>query len=282
MNLQNCIDFNLPTTGFNDCDPAVNFSEIERIFVAGPKAAAFSNITQAAEWTTRLSQTDVASADAIRALTVIGDLPAAADVVRELSNGRKKRLSKDFTLNYTVDDISDATYAFFQFLDEQPIIRLFGFETQAGKMYVFGNGGILVNNSSNGVLARGREEVEVETGVITWRNVKRPSRIDSPIFDNGTTATPTTFDTPLSFAATTTPSAQGVGGTASVIDAEQKFEFNAISPRLGTPMSMSVKVATVEEATIDFTSDYLGEYFKYTDKAGAVHTGTFTNGTVSF
>lgn len=282
MNLQNCIDFNLPITGFNDCDPTVNFSEIERIFVAGPKAAAFSNISQAAEWTTRLSQTDIASADTIRALTVIGDLPAAADVVRELSNGRKKRLSKDFTLNYTVDDISDYNYSFFEFLDEQPIIRLFGFETQGGKMYVYGNDGILVNNSSNGVLARGREEVEVENGVITWRNVKRPSRIDSPIFDNGTTVVPTTFDTLLSFAATTTPSASGVGGTASAVDPDQKFEFNAISPRLGTPMSMSLKVATVEEATIDFTSDYVGEYFKYTDKAGAVHTGTFTNGTVSF
>jgi hypothetical protein len=281
MNLANCAGFNLPITGFDDCDPEVNYSEIERVFVGGPKAAAFANIHSQAEWNARMSQTTI-GVDSIRALTVIADQPAAAAVVKDISNGRKKNIGKDFTVNYTVDDMSDENYLFFQTLDDEPIIRLFGYETQGGKMFHFGNTGILVNHNSNGVLARGRDEIEVETGVMTWRNKKRPDRMDSPIFDNGTTTTPTTFDTLLDFAAATTDNSDGVAGTVSVIDADQKFEFNAITPQVGTPASMTIKVATVTEIVIDYTSDYNGSPFKYTDKAGAVHTGNFTNGIVNF
>lgn len=281
MNLANCQTFNLSGTDFNDCDPSINYSEIERLFVAGPQAAPFTNITQASEWATRLNQTGTGDDD-IRGLIVIGDMPAAAAVVKELSNGRKKPIGKDFTINYTVDDIGDANYNLFKLLDENPYIRLFGFETQGGKMYVYGNAGILVSNISNIVLARGRDEIEVEQGVITWRKTARPSRIDSPIFDDGSTVTPTTFDTPLTFVSATTDTDQGIGGTAGATDADLKFEFNAISPRLGTPMSMDVQVAGVSQLVVDFPSDYNGEAFKFTDTAGAVHTGTFTNGTVNF
>src|SRR4051812_8166799 len=122
MNLANCADFNLPITKFDDCNPVVNYSEIERIFVAGPQAADFANIADATEWGTRLSQT-TAGADAIRGLVVIGDMPAAAGVSKDLSNGRKKVIGKDYTVNYSVDDISDENYNFFRELDSQPIFK---------------------------------------------------------------------------------------------------------------------------------------------------------------
>lgn len=281
MNLANCAGFNLPITAFDDCDPKINLSEIERIFVGGPKAAAFSNIASEAEWNSRLSQSTV-GVDTIRALTVIGDFPAAAGVTRQISNGRTKQVGKDYTLNYTVDDMPDENYLFFQFLDEEQSLRLFAFETQGGKMYHFGNAGILVSNQSNNVLARGRDETEVENGVITWRRSKRPTRIDSPIFE-GEETTPLTFDSSLVFDTDATPGpTAGVSAVAGATDAEQKFEFNAITPQVGTPMSMSIEVSSVEEVTIDYTSDYNGSPFKYTDKAGTIHTGSFTNGTVNF
>jgi hypothetical protein len=281
MNFANCADFNLPITGFDDCNPDVNYSEIERVFIGGPKAGPFANIANAAEWNTRMTQTTI-GVDSVRALTVIGDMPAAAGVVKELSNGRKKQIGKDFTVNYTVDDISDENYTFFRTLDEQPLIRLFGFETQGGKMYHYGNAGIIVNHNSNGILARGRDEIETEAGVITWRNKQRPLRMTSPIFSGSGTVTPTTFDTNLDFDAATTDNAAGVNGTVSVADADQQFEFNAITPQVGTPASMTIKVGGVTEIVVDYTTDYNGSPFRYTDKAGVVHTGNFTNGIVNY
>lgn len=282
MNLANCADFNLPVTGFDDCNPDVNYSEIERIFLGGPKAGGFSNIADANEWGTRMDQTTI-GVDSIRGIVVIGDQPAAANVVKELSNGRKKVIGKDFTVNFTVDDISDENYTFFQTLDGQPKVRLFGYETQGGKMFHFGNDGILVDYQSNFVLNRGRDEIETEVGAVTWRRSQRPNRIDSPIFDNGETVTPTTFDSLIAFDASATPAAvAGVSGTASGTDAEQQFEFNAITPQVGTPASMEIKVGGVSEVVIDYTSDYIGSAFKYTDLAGLVHTGNFVNGIVNF
>lgn len=282
MNLATCADFNLPITNFDDCNPQIAYSEIERIFLGGPKAGAFSNIADANEWNTRISE-DTIGVDTIRAIIVIGDQPAAANVVKELSNGRKKNIGKDFTVNFTVDDISDENYTFFQTIDGQPKVRLFGYETQGGKMFHFGNAGILVDYQSNFVLARGRDEIETEVGAITFRRSTRPNRITSPIFDNGETVTPTTFDSTIAFASSATPAAvAGVSGTASTTDAEQKLEFNAITPQVGTPASMEIKVSTVSEAVFDYTSDYIGSAFRYTDKAGVVHTGNFVNGIVNF
>lgn len=96
------------------------------------------------------------------------------------------------------------------------------------------------------------------------------------------TGAPLTFDTLLSFAASTTPSGAGVSGTVTVVDADQSFEFNAISPRTGTPQSMNIRVASVLEAVIDFPTDYLGQPFNYTDKLGVEHAGVFAGGNVNF
>jgi hypothetical protein len=91
-----------------------------------------------------------------------------------------------------------------------------------------------------------------------------------------------TYDTLLSFASSTSDSSDGVSGTSAATDADQKFEFNAINPQVGTPASMTIKVGATTELVIDYTTDYDGAAFQYTDNAGAVHTGVFTNGTVTF
>lgn len=94
---------------------------------------------------------------------------------------------------------------------------------------------------------------------------------------------PLTFDSSIDFATSATPAAvAGVGGTASATDAEQEFEFNAITPRTGTPQNMNIKVGGTLELVVTFTSDYTGQSFKYTDKAGVAHNGVFTNGDVNF
>lgn len=271
-------DINLPVVSFDDCNPQVNYSEIRRIFIAKKTAAPFTNWLAATEWLARMSQTSTTGNDYIRPLTVIGDKPAAADVLKEISNGRRVVIGKDHTINFTIDDVSQANYDFMRALECGGEFR-FWYETEGGKIYG-GNEGFLARVSMNDVLNRGRDEIETIAGVITWRTKFSPERGASPIFA-GTTV-PTTFDTTLEFSAATTDSAAGVAGTVSATDADQLFEFNAITPQVGTPQTMSIEVSSVEEITVDFTTDYTGQYFKYTDKAGVEHTGQFTNGTVSF
>lgn len=274
---ENC-DFTLPVVQFDDCAPKVVYSEIRRIFLAKKAAAPFSNWLSATEWLARMSQTSTTGNDYIRPLTVIGDKPAPADVIKEISNGRRVVIGKDHTINFTIDDVSQANYDFMRGLECGGEFRLW-YETEGGFIYG-GNEGIVIRLTINDVLNRGRDEIETLVGVITWRSKFSPERGVSPIYSGATV--PTTFDTTLDFAAGTTDSAAGITGTVAAADADQLFQFNAISPAIGTPQSMSIEVGGVEEITIDFTTDYLGQYFKYTSKAGVVYSGNqFANGTVS-
>ena len=70
----NDCDQPLAAVEFDDCAPEINLSEIKRVFIAKGSAATFNNWAQAQEWTDRLSQRGD-DADAIRELTVIGDMP---------------------------------------------------------------------------------------------------------------------------------------------------------------------------------------------------------------
>jgi hypothetical protein len=274
-------DVTLAPVKFNDCQPVVAFSEIRRIFIAKKGAAPFNNWKAAGEWIARISETNITGDDYIRALTVIADKPAAASVFKEISNGRRVVIGKDHTINFTIDDVSDENYEFMRTLECGGEYR-FWYETEGGRMFG-GDDGFLARVDANSVLNRGRDEIEIINGVMTWRTKFSPERAISPIYNGSSGVTPTTFDTTLTVATATTDTDQGVTATVSATNADQKFEFNAISPRVGTPASMSIKVGGVEEMTVDFTTDYLGTYFKYTDKTGFVHSGgQFTNGEVNF
>lgn len=270
-------DMDLAPVSFDDCQPNVSFSEIRRIFIAKKAAAPFNNWKAAGEWIARISETNQTGNDYIRALTVIADKPAAAPVFKEISNGRRIQIGKDHTINFTIDDVSDENYEFMRTLECGGEYR-FWYETEGGRMFG-GNEGFLARVDANSVLNRGRDEIETINGVMTWRTKFHPERAISPIYNGSNAVVPATFDTALTVPTLTTDTDQGVTMTVTAADADQKFEFNAISPRVGTPVSMSIKVGGIEEATIDFTTDYVGTYFKYTDKIGVVHTGgQFTSG----
>lgn len=273
-------DADLPPTNFSDCNPEVPFSEIQRIFMAKSSAAAFTDWTQASEWTTRISQTSVSGDDYIRVLTVIGDKPAATSVIKDISNGRKKVVGKDHTINFTIDDVSDENYEFMRALECGGLFRVW-YETAGGYMYG-GNTGQLINIDANDVLNRGREETETIAGVITWRAKFHPERVTSPIFGVSTdTGAPTTYNVVQTFATLTTDTDAGVTTTVSATDADLKMEFNSIASPSGLPNTMILRIATVQVATVDFPSDYANTYFRFTSAAGTAYVKQFKDGTVN-
>ena len=175
----NDCDQPLAEVEFDDCAPEINLSEIKRVFISKGSAAAFNNWAQAQEWTERISQNGT-EPNAIRELTVIGDMPAGSGVSKDISNGRKYVVGKDHTLNFTVDDVSDENYEFMRATECGGKYRLW-YETKGGYLYG-GNEGILASLVMDDVLNRGTDEIETLNGVLTWRKKFSPERTKSPIF----------------------------------------------------------------------------------------------------
>lgn len=180
----------LPPVNFSACAPTILESEIVRVFIARPNAAAFTNWEQATEWTERISQTDVADQDAIRVLTVIGDKPAPTSTPRDISNGRTITPFKEHTVNVTIDDVTDENYEFMRQLECGGQVKAW-YETAGGKLYG-GNEGITKARLSLDDILPSGEEIETLQGTLTWRNKFHPERTDSPIFgtDYPTTVVP--------------------------------------------------------------------------------------------
>lgn len=267
-------DADLPAFVFDECNPIVNYSEIVRIFFEKSTATPMTDWTAATEYLSRIASGDM------QVLTVIADKPAGASIVKDISNGRKITIGKDHTLNFTIDDVSDANYEAMRQMEcgGEYIMR---YETLGEKMFG-GNEGIKTRVDVNNVLGRGREEIEVITGVLSWRSKFHPERTTSPIFGSG--GSTVTYDTIISFAESATPAtAAFVTGFSGSVDDEQQLEFTALAgPMTGEAITMQVRVGSGSpEVSFETYSDYLGKPFRYTDLAGVIHTGTFANGLVT-
>lgn len=169
----------LPEVKFSKCSPNIVLSEIVRIFVGKKTTQPFNNWKDASEWTQRLSET-ANTANAIRPLTVIADKPAGSPVVKEISNGRKYNLRKDFTVNIEIDDVSPENYEFMRVTQCGGEYKLW-FETAGGRIYG-GNEGIDASLVLDNVLGRGKDEIEKITGTASWSDKFSPEMALSPIF----------------------------------------------------------------------------------------------------
>ena len=173
----NC-ETELPEVRFSKCSPTIVLSEIVRIFLGKQSTEPFTDWKSATEWTTRLSENGT-TANAIRPLTVIADKPAGSPVVKEISNGRKYNLRKDFTINIEIDDVSLENYEFMRVTQCGGEYKLW-FETAGGRLYG-GNEGIDASLVLDNVLGRGKDEIEKITGTASWDDKFSPEMCTSPI-----------------------------------------------------------------------------------------------------
>lgn len=112
-----------------------------------------------------------------------------------------------------------------------------------------------------------------------FRNV-RPSRI-RPKFS---TVAPVGGSITLTFASSATDADGGVSGVVGATDAEQAFSFTEVTPRTGLPIDLEISESGTLRLVVTFPSDYVGQAYTYTDRAGVPHAGTFpsSNGTVNY
>lgn len=100
-----------------------------------------------------------------------------------------------------------------------------------------------------------------------------------------TTTPPITFDTELEFSAAASDTASNVTGTidAGNIGEGQLFRFNATPGGTGVlPQRIDIIIGGVQEIAIDYRIERAGDPWSYTDLAGNIRTGTFTNDDVIF
>lgn len=174
-------DAELPLVDFDDCNPEVSLSEIRKVYVGKAISAPFTDWTDPSEWAARLSETSTTGDDYIRPLTVIGDLPAATNREKVISNDRRVVTGKDRTINFEIDESTDANYDFLRQLEcGVTVKRKVWFETMGNKLFG-GNYGIDMYLTGNIVLDRGTDGIERYLFIGTWQSKFSPERTISPI-----------------------------------------------------------------------------------------------------
>ena len=171
-------DADLPVVEFDKCNPIIHLSEIRRIFIAKSIAANFTNVSLAAEWVTRLSETSIANDDVIRPLTVIADKPVPTLTEKEISGGRKISINKTHVVNITIDETSIVNHDFVRALECGGEFKMW-YETAGGLLFG-GNEGITCRIKLDMNLARGEEHM-VYVGTAEWKNRFTEEFVNSPI-----------------------------------------------------------------------------------------------------
>lgn len=268
----------LPPFNFTDCNPETFLSELEWLAIKRPGSNPISDVGSLPEWQARVNNAG-SGAQAIRLIRITGDMPAPTDNEVVISGQRRIVLSRTYTVNFDVDELNDVNYESLRQLQCGGKVD-FAYVTLSG--HVFG-GGKFINASMklSPINERGETSFQKYTGTLTWTAKFAPPRDMWPLAGISPESS-TTFDSILEFTAATTDTAASVTGTVTATNPDKKFEFNAMSPLTGTPASMSIHVSGSEVITIDFTSDYTGQAFRYTHSTGTVYNGVFTNGTVNF
>jgi hypothetical protein len=99
----------LPDPSFSDCAPVWGYGEFEVMYIGKAGTAAFANVEDLAEWTTRLGLV-ITDDDAIRAFTIKGQLAAPTVAEVTASKNRKVRGLKEFNVAFQIDEVSDENY----------------------------------------------------------------------------------------------------------------------------------------------------------------------------
>lgn len=178
-----CTDAQIPSVNFDDCAPELNESEIEWLAIARSDASDFTDIEDANEWTTRITQTAAGSApdpdNTIRMIRVIGDKPAPEVISRVVSGNRTVQTGKKHTVNIDIDETNALNYEFARSTGCNATYKLW-YITKAGLVYG-GICGVKAQVTLNLIQNRGDGEIEIYQGPVTWNDRLDPPRANFPL-----------------------------------------------------------------------------------------------------
>lgn len=185
MSLITCPDGcedNLAPVLFNDCAPFTLNGQIEELFITNI-GYPLTDWTDANEWATRLSNSST-NPDAIRRLTVIGDMPAAESSIKIISGNRRLSGNKVHTINFRVDEVNDTNYDWFRTTECNGNYLIWIKDSNG---YLFGGGVVSGSDGTEAflqvdyVIPESRDELEIIQGIVTWDSKLSMDRIVSPI-----------------------------------------------------------------------------------------------------
>ena len=174
----------LPQAKADLCTLNLHTGPIDRImFTRAETTDALTDVSDDAEWTTRLSNTTALAASgtaaAIRYLYVIGEWPLPERTALEMSLDREAQSIPKHTITVDIDDTGDTNAALLASL--QNTTQFYKVWIESASQLYGGNSGIEASVTFMGrVIPRGRTEKHIIQAVITYKGVM-PAPIATPL-----------------------------------------------------------------------------------------------------
>ena len=166
-----------PRVSFSTCAPEYHWGEISKVYIAPADLLTF-DLTVLGNWTARL---DDEVDDKIRTLIGIGEMPEPEITEVATSGDRKAYSSRQYTINFTIDETNDFNYAWMAMTGCNTNYQ-FWFETSDGMLYTGGpDSGLEGTAVFHQIIPRLRTELVTFVGTFKWQAYFAPYRIDSPM-----------------------------------------------------------------------------------------------------
>lgn len=171
---------NNPIFEFDECNPEINNAEIAWVYFTKP-GNPLQNASDAVEWDSRMSN-DAVGGNSIRAVRVIGEMPAVPDNEKEISGGRVQDGVKDFLIQGDIDETNQVNHDALRALECSTGNQLFWFETRDGLLYG-GNTGIEGKLKMKLVISKSYNDIILHPFTAKWKSKFTPERQVSVITD---------------------------------------------------------------------------------------------------
>lgn len=180
---EDCGQFTLPAVDFSDCAEGVEIeeSEICAIYMTTPDANNPGEpIAKPSDWTSMAAWESVIAGGSVKELFGIGDMPESSANVVTISKQRKKKLPSGRTINFDIDDMSQANYDFIRSLSCGQDVVIW-FATIGGYMYGGDKGFQVTVTTADPVLGRGEGTFAIGKLVLEWKQLSPPPRTLNPL-----------------------------------------------------------------------------------------------------
>ena len=166
----------VPIISMDECNPAVDFSEIDKLYITQVDQG-LSDWTDAAEWATRIDNSGVGIGD-IRELWVSGEMPDPERNITEIDNDREVSSRMKLQQTIQVYETNTVNYDAVRFIQCGTRFLMW---YASGEYLYGGTGGIEANIIASHQITKGSREANIIQLLTSWESDHNPERIDNPL-----------------------------------------------------------------------------------------------------